>query len=102
MYYEDAHLCRKYQKAGYRCAVITTPGIIHLVGASNREITPQKKLMILQSMLLYHQKDHTALSFALFKWFFKLTYLSLYALSALFKPKKTEAETEYIKNVAKL
>ena len=58
--------------------------------------------MILQSMLLYHQKDHTALSFALFKWFFKLTYLSLYALSALFKPKKLRAETEYIKNVAKL
>lgn len=102
MYYEDAHLCRKYQKAGYRCAVITTPGIIHLVGASNREITPPKKLMILQSMLLYHQKDHSALSFALFKRLFKLTYLTLYALSALFKPKKLRAETEYIKNVAKL
>ena len=72
MYYEDAELCARYRKYGFKSVIIKKPSIVHLEGASNKNNSLAKRGMVMKSMFLYFKKNLSTYSFRLFKVLFKI------------------------------
>lgn len=102
MYYEDAEMARRWQKAGFKNIVIKGPSIIHLVGASNQKKPLYRRAMVMNSMFLYFQKDRGKYSVALFKIVFKTLYIITFVLEMPIQNGTICERLKHIKDVIKI
>lgn len=102
MYYEDAEMERRWQKAGYKNMIINGPSIIHLVGGSDRKRALNRSVMVMNSMFLYFKNDRGRSSSKVYKNIFKLLYLFSFFLEIPFQKGTFSEKIQHIKDVAKL
>ena len=102
MYYEDAEMARRWQKAGYKNVVIAGPSIVHLVGGSNKKKPFSRITMVMNSMFLYFQKDRDSFSATIFKVIFKILYVFIFILELPVQKGKANEKLKHILDVIKL
>lgn len=102
MYYEDAEMARRWQKAGYKNVVITGPSIVHLVGGSDRRKTFNRREMVMNSMFMYFTKDRKPFAARYFKFLFKILYVLFFVLEMPIQYGTAKDKIKHIKNVIRI
>lgn len=102
MYYEDAEMARRWQKAGYKNMIIKGPEIIHLVGGSRSKSRLKRASMIMKSMFLYFEKDRGEFQSLWFKRFFKFSYIISFFLLFPVQRGSRHDKIEHIKDIIRL
>jgi GT2 family glycosyltransferase len=72
MYFEDDDLCRRIKMLGYKAYIISGPEIIHLEGASSKNIA--RKLSFMEKSYLYYMRKYNNKCIYFFIKFFFLLY----------------------------
>ena len=102
MYYEDAELCARYRKNGFRSVIIKKPSIVHLEGASNKNNSLAKRGMVMKSMFLYFKKNLSSYSFCLFKVLFKILYIMMFLTCLPFVNGNIKEKRKHLVQIIKL
>ena len=102
MYYEDAEMARRWQKAGYKNVVILGPSIVHLVGGSDRRKTFNRREMVMNSMFMYFTKDRKPFAARYFKFLFKILYVLFFVLEMPIQYGTAKDKIKHIKNVIRI
>jgi len=75
MYYEEVDLCKRIKEAGHRVVYYPGAEIIHLGGKSSGQIPAGKRLMMLNSLLRYLQKNTSRVYYPVLSVIFKFGVL---------------------------
>lgn len=71
LYYEDADLCLRIRKAGWKIAYVPEAVITHIGGTSSEQIPIRKYIMLYKSLFVYLRKHRGRFVTALFSVVFK-------------------------------
>jgi len=71
MYYEDADLCLRIRKAGWRIVYVPESVITHIGGKSSAQVSAKKRIMVYSSLLTYFRKHRGRFATGLFAFVFK-------------------------------
>ena len=80
MYYEEADLCYRVQKSGWRLVFLPDSHITHLGGKSSDQVPVKTKMMRLRSLLIFFRKHYGKLNTCCFNLVFKPTVLLRYVI----------------------
>lgn len=83
MYYEEADLCYRIQKAGWRIVFLPNAQITHLGGKSSDQIPVKTKMMRLRSLLIFFRKHYGKSQTCFFNLVFKPSVLLRYVIDFL-------------------
>lgn len=75
MYYEDTDLFYRIAAAGFQLLYLPTAEIIHYGERSSRQVSAQKRLLILRSLFYFFRKHYGKTKTALYALVFKPAYL---------------------------
>lgn len=84
MYFEETEMQYRYHKKNYKSAIINTPSIIHIEGASGKNIKKTYKVnnMFTESCFLYLKKTNSIQMYI----FFRIIFLLLRIFPIMLKP----------------
>jgi GT2 family glycosyltransferase len=71
LYYEDADLCLRIRKAGWKIVYVPEAVITHIGGTSSEQIPIEKYIMLYKSLFVYLRKHRGRFLTALFSVIFK-------------------------------
>ncbi|MBN2588505.1 MAG: glycosyltransferase family 2 protein [Sedimentisphaerales bacterium] len=80
MYYEEADLCYRVQKAGWRIVFLPESQITHLGGKSSDQVPVKTKMMRLRSLLIFFRKHYGKVQTCFFNLVFKPAVLLRYVI----------------------
>lgn len=84
MYYEESEMQSRYQKAGYKSMIVSTPKIVHLECVSTKKkgkkYTYHNRSMFFGSYILYMKKKYGWFKYILFRFLF-LFYIPIFFAS---------------------
>jgi GT2 family glycosyltransferase len=103
MYLEDADLCRRAAKAGWKIYYYPGASAVHAGGAGLEGLAPEIRLAYRRSQLYYYQKHHGMLQGSLLKTYLLLKYAPrffLYSLACLFASPAEKTNTRKEKDLA--
>jgi len=71
MYYEDADLCLRVRKAGWKIVYTPTSIVTHIGGRSSIQVSAKKRMMVYSSLLTYLRKYRGRFATRMFSLIFK-------------------------------
>ena len=71
MYYEEVDLCYRIKRTGMRIVYIPEIEITHLGGCSAGQIPADKRIMAMNSLLIFFKKHRGKFATGIFSFFFK-------------------------------